>query len=198
MKKSLVLFSMIAIGALMASEAQSASPTGRQMPAEVKEGVGYIKMLGKELKGNLKKYLKKDPSGLQAAYFCAKSAERLTKEVNAKYPENVRVYRTALKLRNPKNAPDATDRKVMEEMEKQMKEGTFKKKPVVVEVNGAKRIYVPLMVEKACLKCHGPVEKIDPKVRETIAKHYPEDKAVGFKEGDLRGVIVAEITEKKK
>jgi hypothetical protein len=86
----------------------------------------------------------------------------------------------------------------MEEMEAAMKAGTFKKKPMVVDVEGVKRVYVPLVVEKGCLKCHGPVEKIDPKVRETITKKYPDDKAIGFKEGDLRGVVVAEIAPEKK
>jgi hypothetical protein len=188
MKKSLILISLAA--SLSLSAAEQAAPDQK---AIAMEGVKYIKMLGKELKGNLVKYLKQDPTGLQAAYFCAKSAQELTRKVNAKFPGNVKVRRTALKYRNPDNKPDATDVKVMEEMEAAIKAGTFKKKPVVVKVGNTERVYLPLIAQKACLKCHGPVEKIDPKVRETIAKHYPHDKATGFHEGDLRGVIVAEI-----
>jgi len=194
MKKSIILISLAAATMIMAAEA----PAAQDKKAVAMEGVKYIKMLGKELKGNLKRYLKKDPSGLQAAYFCAKSADDITKKVNAKYPANIRVYRTALKYRNPENKPDATDTKVMEQMEAAIKAGSFKKKPMVVDVDGKERVYVPLLTQKACLKCHGPAEKIDSKVRETIAKKYPDDKAVGFKEGDLRGVIVAEIAPKKK
>ena len=186
MKKSLLLLGSLTIG-MMAVE-QAATPP---------EGVKYIKMLGKELKGNLVKYLKQDPSGLQAAYFCSKSAEDLTKKVNAEFPEGVRVRRTALHYRNPENKPDAIDTEVMKKMEAALKEGSFKKKPVVVDVEGVRRIYVPLIAQKACLKCHGPVAEIDPKVHELIEKRYPDDKAVGFHEGDLRGVIVAEISGKK-
>ena len=194
MKKSLFLISLAAATVLSAAEAVPAQDS----KAVAMEGVKYIKMLGKELKGNLVKYLKQDPTGLQAAYFCAKSAEDLTKKVNAKFPPNVIVRRTALKYRNPENKPDATDTKVMEQMMAEMKAGTFKKKPVVVNVGETKRVYVPLIAEKACLKCHGPVDKIDPKVRETIAKKYPKDLATGFHEGDLRGVVVAELPAKNR
>ena len=187
MKKIAFTLSMAAAVTLTAAEA----PADKQ--AVAKEGVGYIKQLGKELKSNLKKYLKQDPSGLQAAYFCSKSAQDLTQKVNAKFPKGVTVRRTALKLRNPRDKADATDIEVMKKMEAQIKAGTFKKKPVVMDVGGKARVYVPLMTQKACLKCHGPVEKIDPKVAELIKKNYPQDRATGFKEGDLRGVIVAEL-----
>jgi len=86
---------------------------------------------------------------------------------------------------------------VMLKWEKAIEEGSFKKQPTVVSVDGKERVYVPLLVEKGCLKCHGPVAKIDPKVRELIEKKYPEDRAVDFKEGDLRGAIVAEMPKKK-
>jgi hypothetical protein len=46
-------------------------------------------------------------------------------------------------------------------------------------------------MEAACLKCHG--ESISPEINTMIQKQYPNDKAIGFKEGELRGVIVAEI-----
>jgi hypothetical protein len=188
MKKGLILISLAAALSLGAAE----QPVSEQK-AVAAEGVKYIKMLGKELKGELVKHLKEDPSGLQAAHFCSKSAQRFTHEVNAKFPGNVKVRRTALKYRNPANKPDATDLKVMEQMEAALKAGKFEKKPVVVKVGETERVYVPLLAQKACLKCHGPVEKIDPRVKETIAKNYPTDQAVGFQEGDLRGVIVAEI-----
>ncbi len=193
MKKSLILISLAA--SLSLNAAQQAGSDQKEIAAE---GVKYIKILGKELKGNLVKYLKQDPTALQAAYFCAKSAQDITKRVNAKFPSYVKVRRTALKYRNPDNKPDATDIKVMKEMEAAIKAGNFKKKPLVVEAGDRKRVYIPLITEKVCLKCHGPAKSINPKVRETISKRYPNDLATGFKEGDLRGVIVAEIAPKAK
>jgi hypothetical protein len=38
-----------------------------------------------------------------------------------------------------------------------------------------------------CLKCHG--SEIDPKVAAKLEKLYPEDKAIGFKQGDIRGAF---------
>jgi hypothetical protein len=194
MKKSLVWLSLAAATTIMAAEAQVPAQDNK---AIAMEGVKYIKMLGKELKGTVKTKLKEDPSGYQAVSFCSQKAGELAQKVGSHFPKNVKVRRTALKYRNPDHKPDATDVKVMKEMEAAMKAGTFKKKPVVVTVEGINRVYVPLVVEKGCLKCHGPVEKIDPRVREVLSKKYPEDKAVGFKEGDLRGVVVAEIAPEK-
>ena len=161
-----------------------------------KEGVKYIKMLGKALKQNVGKNLKEDPSGVQAAEFCSKKAKEIAKEVSKDFPKNIKVRRVALKYRNENNKPDSVDKKVLEEMEAALKAQTLKKKPKVVDVNGTKRVYVPLIVEKACTKCHGDLDKMNPKVKDIISKAYPNDKAVGFKVGDLRGAVVAEIAPK--
>ncbi|WP_457602633.1 Tll0287-like domain-containing protein [Nitratifractor sp.] len=193
MKKMALTLSLAVIAATITTSAEAPA----DQKAIAMEGVRYIKMLGKELKSNVMKRMKDDPSGLQSAYFCSKSAERITKEINAKFPKGIRVRRTALKIRNPKNAPDATDLKVLKKMEAESEEGTLKKKPVVVQVEDVNRVYVPLFVEKGCLKCHGPVDRIDPKVRKLLAEKYPHDQAVGFKKGDLRGVVVAEIPVEK-
>ncbi len=174
----------------------NAESVNNNMQTVVKEGVGYIKQVGSRMKSEVKKRMKDDPTGLQAAYFCNKSVGTIAKEVSSKFPEGVRVYRTSLKIRNEKNAPDDTDKEVLNSFEKQIKDGTFKKKPKVVEVDGKYRVYVPLVIEKTCLKCHGSVSKMDKKVVDLLKQKYPNDKAVDFKEGDLRGVIVAEMPKK--
>ncbi len=162
------------------------------------EGVKYIKMLGKELKSNVGSRLKKDPSGLEAVTFCSENVKEVAQKVFANFPAHVKVRRTALKYRNPDNKPDAIDTKTMEQIVAAMKAGTFNKKPVVVDMGENHfRVYAPLMVEKACTKCHGDTAKINPEVLKIIQKKYPKDLATGFKEHDFRGVAVAEITTKK-
>jgi len=200
--KKLIAISLISVFALAnegnATKADS-NATQAQNPnmAVAKEGVKYIKMLGKALKENVGKNLKADPTGLKAAEFCSQKAKEVAQEVSKNFPENIKVRRTAIKYRNPKSKPDATDLEVLNKMDEALKAKTLEKKPMVVDVNGTKRVYVPLIVEKACTKCHGDVAKMDSKVQEVIKKAYPEDKAVGFKEGDLRGAVVAEIAPKK-
>ena len=157
------------------------------------EGIKYIKMLGKALKTEMKAHMKQDPSGLEALAFCSGSADTITKEVNAKLPAYAKVRRTALRVRNDKvNAPDATDKKVMAEFEKEIAAKKLTPKSIeVVKVGDTTRIYKPLVTKKMCLKCHG--SDLSPKIADAIKSAYPNDKATGFKEGSLRGVIVAEI-----
>ncbi len=164
-----------------------------QTPNLKKEGVGYIKMLGGTLKSDLQAKMKEDPTGIAAANFCKDNAEKITKEVNTKLPEYANVRRTALKTRNQSNNPDATDTKIMEEYVAAIKTKTFKPSEAikVVEEGDATRVYKPLFVQKACLKCHGTT--VSPEISTLIKKGYPDDQAIGMSEGDFRGVIVAEI-----
>jgi len=181
----------LTIAALIGTTVLMAEPT-TSMPVKA-EGIKYIKMLGGALKTQLKAHMQKDPSGLEALAFCSGSADTITKEVNAKLPKYATVRRTALKVRNDKvNTPDATDKSVMEAYEKAIKEGTFAPKDIkVVKVGDTTRVYKPLVTKKVCLKCHG--SQLSPKISEALKSAYPHDMATGFKEGDLRGVIVAEI-----
>ena len=194
MKKGLMILSVLA-SAVMANE--SATPAQPATPNPiVKEGVKYIKMLGKGLKVEVKKRMKEDPTGAKAAEFCANNAVEIAKKISADFPEGVKVRRTALKYRNLDNKPDEIDIKVMEKMLEDKKNKSFKAKPIVVDAGEKVRVYKPLLISDVCLKCHGDPAKMDKKVQETISKKYPEDKATGFKLYDLRGVIVAELPKK--
>ncbi len=190
--KKVIAISLISIFAL----ANEANSTNQNMQI-AKEGVKYIKTLGKALKTNVGKRLKEDPSGVSAAKFCTQNAKEVAKKAMKDFPDNIKVRRTALKYRNKNNKPDTIDKKVLEEMQIALKSKSLKKEPIVLDVNGTKRVYVPLIVEKACTKCHGDVNKMNPKVKEIIKKAYPNDKAIGFKVNDLRGAVVAEIAPKK-
>jgi len=157
-----------------------------------KEGIKYIKMLGMTLKSELKAKLKEDKSGLGAIGFCANKAEEITKDVNTKLPSYASVRRTANRLRNPNNKADNIDKKVMQEYEQSIQNKTFSPKNLkIVDVNSTTRVYKPLVVKKVCLKCHG--SHVSDSIKKVIAFKYPNDKALGYKEGDFRGVIVSEI-----
>jgi hypothetical protein len=47
-----------------------------------------------------------------------------------------------------------------------------------------------------CATCHGPTESLSAGVRKEIAERYPTDRAVGFKEGEIRGWFWVEIPKK--
>ena len=181
------------VTSLLTASAMAANNNVTQPLTVKQEGVKYIKMLGGALKTQLKAHMKKDPTGLDALAFCTGSADNITKEVNAKLPDYAKVRRTALKIRNNSvNTPDATDKKVMQAYESSIAAKTFTPKDIkVVQEGDVTRVYKPLIAKKVCLKCHG--SNLDPKITDALKSAYPEDKAIGFKEGDLRGVIVAEI-----
>jgi hypothetical protein len=128
------------------------------------------------------------PEGALA--FCADSAQRLT----ARYQgEGVDVHRTSLKVRNPANAPDSVEVRVLDLLADLHESGVLP--PEYVEVRrlatGTRelRYFRPIRVAAGCLTCHGPANDIAPSIQAVLAERYPEDMAVGYAEGDLRGVI---------
>jgi len=184
------LIILITAAALLSSTvfAQAATPK--------EEGIAAIKQLGGALKGELKAKMKEDPSGVAAAGFCIHSADQITKEVNSKLSKNVSVRRTSLKYRNSTNKPDTTDTAVMEAYSKAIASKTFDpKSPIkIIKEGDTTRVYKPLVTKAVCLKCHG--SDLSPEISMMIKENYPSDQATGFKEGDLRGVIVAEVKGK--
>ena len=105
-----------------------------------------------------------------------------------------RVGRTALRLRNPLNAPDAGARTVLEAFQRDLAAGSaaapeyFQAGP-----DGSARYMSPIVTQPLCLACHGA--EIAPEVAAAIAEHYPADQATGFALGDLRGAFIIDWPE---
>lgn len=189
MGKTLILTSLLCVSMLNAQNNETTSKLTKKQ-----EGVKYIKMLGKTLKTHLKTEMKADKTGLKAMTFCTTKADELTKEINSKLPKGVLVRRTALKTRAENNKADVLDMAVMESIIADMnKTNVDLGKPLMVETPSVHRVYKPLFIVPACMKCHGNEKTINPEVQKAISKDYPNDKATGFKIGDLRGVVVAEM-----
>jgi len=158
--------------------------------AHVAEANTIIKDFMTNLKGELKSALKAEgPVG--AIGVCQEAAPAVTRDVAAKHGWDV--GRTALKLRNPDNAPDDWERAVLEAFVAQREAGADPKKLSVTRVvnrdGEATFRYmkaIPL-AQKPCATCHGT--NVDPDLRAEILERYPEDKAVGFKPGEIRGAF---------
>ena len=201
MKRNLILISLLSVTILNAGDTNinKSITTSKVMTRKLtkkQEGIKYIKILAKTLKSNLKAQFKADKTALKAIKFCANKAAELTKVVNSNLPKNVKVRRTALLLRNEANKPDALDKAIMQKIILDMNKTSIKvSKPLLVEIPSGYRVYKPLFIKPVCLKCHGSSKDISPEVRKIIASKYPNDKAVGYKVGDFRGVIVSEITK---
>lgn len=53
--------------------------------------------------------------------------------------------------------------------------------------------YKPIRMAPVCTKCHGGDDVIDADVKAALAEMYPDDRAVGYEAGDLRGMFVVEV-----
>lgn len=161
--------------------------------ANVAESKEVIKEFFGELKGELVKAMK-EGGPINAIKICKITAPAIAHAKSEKY--GMKVGRTSLKLRNPKNAPDAWEAKVLQKFEERQAAGEDPAKMVyyeVVEENGQKSfrfmkaIGMPPLEKMPCLKCHGT--NIDPKVAAKLDELYPEDKARGYKAGQIRGAF---------
>ena len=95
-----------------------------------------------------------------------------------------KIRHAAVKSRNPKNAATEEELLIIESF---LKDASLTESTGSVMIDGKEhvRYTAPIYVEKACLACHGDEAK-----RPAFIKNkYPDDKAFGFKEGDLRGII---------
>lgn len=119
----------------------------------------------------------------KAIEVCSKLAPKLAKEVGEQH--HVSIGRTAIRLRNENNRPPAWAEPLLKDLPT---------KPVVQDLeNGSTGVLFPILLKVQCLTCHGPDDKIAAEIRTELARLYPNDKATGFQEGDLRGWFWVEV-----
>lgn len=105
----------------------------------------------------------------------------------------VRVGRTALKLRNPNNASEEWVRPILQEL---AKTPTRTDEPhVLIQEDGSLAYAEPIYTEALCLLCHGAA--IAPEVAAAIDTAYPTDQAKGFAPDQFRGVFWAVVPKSK-
>ena len=158
----------------------------------VKTGQESAGLLLKTLGGNMKAHMKSG-GPMEALDFCSNEAYTLTESVNKKLQKGVSVKRISSKFRNPLNTPSEDEQKVLDELQMMQDKGE-KIPPYVIKQIGEKnfKFYKPLTMDKpVCLKCHGDVQ--NEALKKEIAQRYPDDKAMGYKLGDLRGAVVVTI-----
>ncbi len=149
-----------------------------------------VQSFARALKGNLQSALQeKGPAG--AVEACSTIAPLIAMTKSKSY--SWKISRTSLKLRDPDNAPDTWERAVMEQFEARKAKGEDISKLEyyeVVEMDGSRMFrYMKAIptLEKPCLTCHG--SNLRPDVAAAIDKHFPDDKARGYKAGDIRGAF---------
>lgn len=103
------------------------------------------------------------------------------------------IGRTALKLRNPANAPDAWERQVLEQFAARAAAGEAVMELRHAEVvDGEFRMMKAIPTGEPCLACHG--QNLKPELAAVIDQRYPQDQARGFALGELRGAFTLRRT----
>lgn len=154
------------------------------------EGKKIFMAFGKTLVGHVKKGMKSG-GPVKTIAVCNEVAPAVATTLSKKH--GVELGRTSLKLRNQSNAPDAWEKSVLMKFEKRKAAGenikTMAYKEVVIE--GGKQYFRMMKAiptaKKPCLMCHG--SKVNSGVENQLSKLYPEDKALGYKAGDIRGAF---------
>ena len=160
----------------------------------------------KEFAGKLKKELvqaMEEGGPVNAIKVCNIEAPGIAAGLSDKY--QWRIGRTSLKTRNSNNNPDDWELDVLQQFEQLLKESgdeaqgsdrvararmaeaTIKKLEYAEETEDGFRYMKAIPTQPLCLTCHG--DNIQEPLKQTLSELYPEDKATGFKVGDLRGAF---------
>ena len=164
-------------------------PKTAPAPPAVDEARAAASALGGRLKGRLLEAIS-DGGPISAIGVCQHEAPEIARAVST--DAGLSVGRTALKIRNPANAPDAFERETLERFADALDEGAdpadLERASIVDGPNGPTLRYMkPIMTAAPCTLCHGT--DISEDVRAAILARYPKDAAIGFAEGDLRGAF---------
>jgi Protein of unknown function (DUF3365) len=104
------------------------------------------------------------------------------------------ITRVSPRNRNPAGVPDAWEAAAQSQLEQRLAAG---EKPesldtweVVSAAEGKQFRYAKaLPTQPMCLLCHGNAADIPASVKARLAADYPDDKAVGYRVGMVRGII---------
>lgn len=152
--------------------------------------------LGDKIRGLLVQELQRGGPA-SAVRVCSEVAQEMTREFNRHTGHHAR--RVSVRYRNPQNLPDGYEQQVLVRMEVENRQKHLGKEyvEVVKEENVEILRYMrPLTVAPVCITCHGAKETMTPEVKRMLTERYPEDRATGFQNGDLRGAISVKIVLK--
>ena len=126
-----------------------------------------------------------------AVDFCNTRALPITDSMSTVL--NAHIRRVSDKPRNVLNQANEEEQLILTQFKKQMaKSGTTQ--PTSAEANGKKRYYYAIDTQAMCLNCHGTVgQEVKSETWAVIEKKYPNDKATGYQENQIRGMWVVEV-----
>ena len=174
-----IIISLLSISQALAADTEQLTQKSR----------AAVKALGGELKSTLQASIK--ASGpIDSVSMCQVKAPEIANKISQ--AKGMKVVRTSLKYRNQTNKPDAWEKSVLEKFEQRKAKGeavNSMEYSELTEHNGEKvfRYMKAIPTSEVCLTCHG--SNVPQPIASKINNLYPDDKATGFKKGDIRGAF---------
>ncbi|MDZ4747177.1 MAG: DUF3365 domain-containing protein [Saprospiraceae bacterium] len=171
-------------------EFKTTSKPGAQAMTFEERGLNIVNITKSHLVKNLMEAMSaRGTAG--AVEFCNVHAMTLTDSMARVH--DARIRRVSDRPRNPANHANETELayinmlKIKEEKQEALP-------PSILIVDGKMTGYYPIQTARMCIQCHGIIgTDILPETAEKLHSLYPEDKATGYSENQLRGLFVVEM-----
>ena len=129
---------------------------------------------------------------ISALDVCSDTAQVLTNEFGLQ--RGVFIKRISVKNRNKSNFPDDYEKNALNSFQEMLQNKKLDGKTELTEiVEEGEFTYLrymkPILIQPECLNCHGSQSTMLEEVSRFIAERYPNDKALDYKAGDLRGAV---------
>jgi hypothetical protein len=133
------------------------------------------------LSGRLMEAMTNGPTA--AIAVCQREAEEIAAKIGVEH--QVKIGRTGVRLRNTSNQAPYWAKAWIEV---KTEEPQF---AMLSNQNAA--ALLPIKLQPQCVMCHGPQDQIIPEIKKQLVDRYPQDQAVDFQTGELRGWFWVEL-----
>lgn len=184
----------ISLAVLLSASLVSAQPGPGPNQSAMQETRDIAAAMLKELGQTLQAAMA-DGGPENAIGVCKTQAPEIAMKLSMKH--QLKVARVGTRARNPDmGVPNDWQTQAMKQFESRLAKGD---KPYDIEFiqlvkSGSYdlelRYAKPIVLQPMCTACHGTPEQISPEVKAKLDKLYPNDKAVNYKPGELRGAVV--------
>ena len=150
------------------------------------QAIDIVKKFGGSLKPELIQAIQSGGPA-HAISVCAEKAPAIAR--NLSNETGWIVKRVSLKARNSQSAiPDDWEKEVLKQFDQRQANGESASQMAYSEIVGNKFRFMKAQgVEAVCLSCHAA--KIKPEVEAALKEKYPDDKALGYTLGQVRGAF---------
>ena len=178
---------LLGVPGTLAARLAAGGPQDMPFPVETAKAERAMNDLQRSLLAKLSAAM--TSGGPVAAVEVCRTDARTIAESVAK-AQGLELGRTSHRLRSPANAPRAWARPAVDAAagSKAAAEGLK-----VFDLGDRVGVLRPIGTAEACTTCHGAPDQVRKNLGAALAGAYPQDRAIGFAPGDLRGWMWAEV-----